>query len=96
MAGTLQVPLRKRSFFFLNPSFENLGLKVVPPAERAGGRRADTVKAWFFGPGFFLFYNAENYNATQPFVVKDLVISGFRKCSCEELLLEGVLMIPNH
>ena len=54
------------------------------------------MKAWFFGPGLFLFYNAENYNATQPFVVKDLVISGFRKCSCEELLLEGVLMIPNH
>ena len=61
-----------------------------------GKRGADTVKAWFVGPGLFLFYNVENCNATQPFVVKDLVISGFRKCSSEELLLEGVLMIPNH
>ena len=33
-----------RHSFFLIPPFQNLGLKVVPPAECVGGGEADTVQ----------------------------------------------------
>ena len=47
-------------------------------------------KTWFVGPGFFLFNTEDNYNATkQPFVVKDFVISGFKKSLHVILFLGG-------
>ena len=41
MAGTLEVPPRHSYLSDPPPPFQNLGLKVVPPAERGGG--GDTV-----------------------------------------------------
>ena len=43
MAGTLEVPPPRHSFFSETPTpFPNLGLEVVPPAEKG---ETDTVKS---------------------------------------------------